>query len=242
MALLEDLTSEASRILDQPWNIRDGQVVPRTENVLLAGGAVKLTPVMLYADLADSTLLASKFDRGVATKVIKSFLAASCRIIRAHDGHIRSFDGDRVMGVFLGERMNTRAVIAAMQINYTVTNILRPKLQQKFASLAQGGYTMRHAVGIDRSDVLTARSGIRDNNDLIWVGRAPNIAAKLAAFREGNYNTFITKTVYDALADDGKISKSGEAMWEERNWPKAPFPEVATVYRSEWWKRPPKAP
>jgi class 3 adenylate cyclase len=237
MPLLDDVTAEAVRILDQPWNARDGQVVPQTENVLLAGGAVNLTPVMLYADLADSTLLASKFDRGVATKVIKSFLAAACRIIRAHDGHIRSFDGDRVMGVFHGTRLNTRAVLAALKINYAVTYILRPKLQTKFPSLALGGYTLRHAVGIDRSDVLAARSGIRDNNDLIWVGRAPNIAAKLAALRDGDYNTFITKAVFDALAEDGKLYE-GRPIWEERTWPNAPFPDVATVYRSNWWFRP----
>lgn len=77
MPLLDDLTTEANRILTQPWNIRDGQVVPETENVQLAGGGVRITPVMLYADLADSTLLASKFDRGVATKPSSPRHAAS---------------------------------------------------------------------------------------------------------------------------------------------------------------------
>jgi class 3 adenylate cyclase len=241
MALLDDLNSEATRVLAQPWNIRDGQVVPETEQVLLAGGAVKLTPVMLYADLADSTTLASKFDRGVATKVIKAFLAASCRIIRAHGGHIRSFDGDRVMGVFLGERPNTRAANVALKINYAVINILRPKLEAQFPSLALGGYQLRHSVGIDRSEVLVARSGIHTHNDLIWVGRAPNIAAKLAALREGHYCSYMTKAVFDAFAPngpDGKISNNGEPMWEERSWTDAPFPEVRTVYRSSWWRKP----
>lgn len=238
MTLIQDLTNEAERILTQPWNLRDGQVVPQTNDVLLTGGGVKLTPVMLYADLADSTLLASKFDRGIASKVIKSFLAASCRIIRSNEGHIRSFDGDRVMGVFLGVRMHTRAALAALQINHAVTYILRPKIEAKFPSLAAGGFQLKHAVGIDKSEVLVARSGIRDNNDLIWVGRAPNIAAKLAALREDYMVSYMTKGVYDALAEDGKTANDGRPMWAACTWDQAPMPEVRDLYRSSWWKSP----
>jgi class 3 adenylate cyclase len=238
MALLDEITTEANLILAQPWNIRDGLVVPEANSVQLAGGGVRLTPVMLYADLADSTLLASKFDRGVATKVIKSFLAASCRIIRARGGHIRSFDGDRVMGVFLGERMHTRAALAALNINWVVTHLLKPKIMAQFPSLALGGYNLQHGVGIDKSEVLVARSGIHDNNDLIWVGRAPNIAAKLAALREDGYASYMTKVVYDQLAPDGKVAADGRDMWQLRLWTKAPLEEVKSVYRSNFWWQP----
>ncbi|MFW9438925.1 adenylate/guanylate cyclase domain-containing protein [Xanthomonas euvesicatoria] len=238
MAIVDDLTNETDRILNQQWSLRDGSVVPTTETVLLAGGGVKLTPVMLYADLADSTLLASNFNRQVASKVIKAFLSAACRIIRYNGGDIRSFDGDRVMGVFLGERMHTKAALTALQINYTVIHILRPKIEAKYPALAEGGYRLKHAVGIDKSEVLVTRSGIRDNNDLIWVGRSPNIAAKLAAIRQDNLTSFMTKPVYDAVAQDGKIAHDGQNMWEECNWKTAPLDEVKKLYRSTWWSRP----
>lgn len=238
MSLIDDLASETRSILSQGWNIRDGQTVPETADVALAGGGVKLTPVMLYADLADSTDLASKFDRRVAAKVIKSFLAASCRIIRANDGHIRSFDGDRVMGVFVGTRQHTRAALSALQINYSVIHILRPQIEAAYPSLVQGGYKLRHGVGIDKSDILVTRSGIRNNNDLIWVGRAPNIAAKLAAIRGGDITSYMTKSVFDLLADDAKTAADGRSMWEACSWTPSPLPEVRDLYRSRWWKRP----
>lgn len=238
MAIVDDLTNETDRILNQQWSLRDGSVVPTTETVLLAGGGVKLTPVMLYADLADSTLLASKFNRQIASKVIKAFLSVACRIIRHNGGHIRSFDGDRVMGVFLGNRMHTKAALTALQINYAVIHILRPKIETKYPALAEGGYRLNHAVGIDKSEVLVTRSGIRDNNDLIWVGRSPNIAAKLAAIRQDNLTSFMTKAVYDMIAEDGKIAHDGRSMWEACNWNKAPLEEVRTLYQSSWWKKP----
>src|SRR6266436_5901784 len=98
MALKEDLISDISAILSQKWDSRDGQVVPTTESVALACGGVKLTATMLYADLIDSTALVL-FNPQTAARVYKCFLSACSRIIRANGGDIRSFDGDRVMGV-----------------------------------------------------------------------------------------------------------------------------------------------
>ena len=109
MALTDDLDLEINGILAQPWSVRDGSVVPETDSVLLAGVAVKLDATMLYADLVDSTALAI-YDRRVAARVFRSFLSCCSRVIRERDGYVRSFDGDRVMAVFVGDFKNTSAV------------------------------------------------------------------------------------------------------------------------------------
>ena len=75
---------------------------------------MKIAATMLYADLADSTALAM-WDRRVAARVCKAFLAFASRLIRASDGEVRSFDGDRVMGVFIGKTKNTSAVKCALK-------------------------------------------------------------------------------------------------------------------------------
>src|SRR5437879_12039181 len=98
MGLPETLASDVDNILAQEWSIRDGEVVPETEAVALAGGAVRLSATMLYADLADSTELAMNCDRRVAAKVFKSFLTCCSRVILERGGAIRSFDGDHVLG------------------------------------------------------------------------------------------------------------------------------------------------
>jgi class 3 adenylate cyclase len=89
-------------------------------------------------------------------------------------------------------------------------------------------------VGIDTSKVMVVRSGIRNNNDLVWVGRAPNVAAKLSGIREG-YAAYITKAVFDVMMDTGKYSTvSGELMWEPRTWNAGKGYGVENVYRSNW--------
>src|ERR1044072_6999582 len=193
MALKDDLSTDVETILRQEWSIREGQVVPKTEDVALAGGAVKLNATILYADLADSTELAMQYDRRVAAKVFKSFLSCCSRIIRAYNGDIRSFDGDRVMGVFFGTTKNISAAKCALKINWAFLKIIKPKLEAKYESLRTGSFKLAHCVGIDTSEVLVIRSGIRNNNDLVWVGRAPNVAAKLSNIRNGPYHSYMTK-------------------------------------------------
>jgi class 3 adenylate cyclase len=234
MPLLDDLRGDVDGALSQTWDIRDGTVVPTTDTVALAGGGVKLTATMLYADLADSTEIAM-WDRRVAARLCKAFLACCSRLITAHQGEVRSFDGDRVMGVFLGETKNNSASKCALKINWAFRNIIKPKFTSRYPAIADGTYKLAHCTGVDTSEVLVVRAGIRNNNDLILVGSAPNVAAKMSAFREDSYFSFITGGVYDKLANDAKNSSKGENMWEERSWTTGP---IKRVFRSSWQWRP----
>lgn len=231
MSLSEDLNTEVDDILRKPWDVRDGTVVPETENVVLSGGAVKLEATMLYADLKDSTQIAI-YDRRVAARLFKSYLMCCSRIIRYRDGYIRSFDGDRVMGVFVGASKNTSAARSALNINYAFLKIIKPKLESKYEVFRDGTYNLGHCVGIDTSEVLIVRAGIAKNNDLVWVGSAPNVAAKLSSIRDGPYNSWITGNVYDAMNEQVKVSLDGREMWESRiNVPAVPG---GCAYRSSW--------
>ena len=69
-----------------------------------------------------------------------------------------------------------------------------PRFKQ-FYNTSMAQWNFNQTVGIDASSVQVARAGLRNDNDLIGVGRAPNIAAKLNAVRYESYNTLITETV-----------------------------------------------
>jgi class 3 adenylate cyclase len=211
MGVKSDIENDVSSILSQEWDIRDGTVVPENDDVKLAGGGVKLDAVMFYADLADSTELVMSQDRRVVAKVYKSFLAAASRLIKNNGGYIRSFDGDRVMGVFLGDSKCSSAAKCGLQLKWTFNEIVKPKILNKY-NIESKTYKLDYAAGIDVSDILVVRGGVRNDNDLLWVGRSANVAAKLSATREEYYKTFITAEVYKALNDSSKYA-SGKDMW-----------------------------
>jgi len=233
----EELESIVNDVLYTPWDLRTGNTVPRAENVTLRGGAVELDAAVLYADLAQSSRLATEFDRRVAAKVVKSFLACSTNLIGDHGGEITSFDGDRVMGIFVGRTKNTDAATCALKINYAVTKIIKPKLSSYFQSVSNSGFTISHATGIDTGTILAVRAGIRGANDLVWIGRAPNLAARLSDLREDSFGSYISEDVFKVMSDDAKYGGyPRQLMWEQRSlqW----LGGAVTVYRSSWTWRP----
>ena len=78
-------------------------------------------------------------------------------------------------------------------------------------------------------------AGIRNNNDLIWIGRAPSLAAKLSDLREYPHCTFISAAAYNRLSNGSKFS-GGKNMWEQRSVNFAGANE--TIYRSSYWWKP----
>jgi class 3 adenylate cyclase len=238
MALSDDLKTETSKIVRGGWTRRDGTVVPETDDLALGNEAVDLEATFLYADLHDSTSLATH-NQQIAAEVFKAYLMGTTRIIRSLGGEIRSFDGDRVMGVWIEGAKNTNAGEAGLKINYFFLYILKPAFNSFYQGRFPFGLPLNQTVGIDTSKVMVIRSGIRNNNDLVWVGRAPNIAAKLSSLREAGYSTYITKTVFDAMLDSSKFGGlTQQLMWENRTWTAGVEFGAGDIYRSSWWWTP----
>ena len=85
-------------------------------------------------------------------------------------------------------------------------------------------------------EVRAVRSGIGDNNDLIWIGKAASFSAKLSNVRVVGYNTYISTRVYTKLRDGAKFDGRGKNMWETSVFDFAG--ERETVYKSNQWKKP----
>lgn len=200
MSLADELREYVANTHSRQWTRRDGQVVPNTDDITLGNQAVDLDAVVLYADLKDSTGLVQNWDDWFAAEVYKNYLYVVSKIIRAHAGTITAFDGDRVMAVYIGDAKNSNAAKTALKINWAVINILQPAIDAQYPN---SNYKLAQKVGVASSKTMVARTGIRGSNDLVWVGNAANIAAKLAALDRG-YASYITQEVFGMLSDETK--------------------------------------
>jgi class 3 adenylate cyclase len=228
MTLREELDAQVAQIFRARWTVRDGTTVPTPEELLLGNDAVRLNATVLYADLAASTDLVDNYDRELATEIYKSFLLCAGRIIRDESGAITAYDGDRIMAVYLGNSKNTSAVRTALKINWSVHNIINPALKRQYES---SQYVVRHRVGVDTSQLYIARTGFRGSNDLVWVGRAANHAAKLAALPP-DWATYITDDVYENIHETTKVATAGENMWTPLVWTEF---DRSRIYGSSYW-------
>ena len=103
MAFRDELEVYVQNVLDEQWERRQGKEIPDPEDLPLKNLAVELEATVLYADLAASTKMTKGYKDWFAADVYKSYLYCAAKIIRARDGIITAYDGDRVMGVFIGE-------------------------------------------------------------------------------------------------------------------------------------------
>lgn len=212
MGLAEDLDKYVKDTFRLMWAKRNGQKVPETGDVKLGNDAVELDGTVLYADLAESTALVKGHADWFAAEVYKTYLYCAAKIIRDCGGVITAYDGDRVMAVFIGGRPNTDAAKAGLRINYAVQKVIQPAMNAQYP---KNRYVIKQKVGIDRSSLFVARSGIRGSNDLVWVGEAPNNAAKMAALSTA-YATYVSASVYDLLLEQSKLGGSQKKnMWTD---------------------------
>lgn len=231
MALKEDLEEAVSKIVREQWTERDGQVIPDPEDLNLGNDASNLEATIIYADMASSTNLVDSYRPTRAAEVYKAYMVCAAQIIKFHGGAITAYDGDRVMGMFIGDAKNSTATKAAMKINWALINIINPANKRVYGDNA---YELAHVIGIDTSRILACRIGVRNDNDIVWVGKAANYAAKLTEINE-LYPIYITERVFDRLSDESKYGGDPvRLMWEKRSWTKM---NDAVIYRSAWWWR-----
>src|SRR5207244_3273651 len=109
---------------------------------------------------------------------------------------------------------NTNAAITALELNWAVEEIIRPQCNARYPDKT---FVLRHVLGVARSDLHAIRIGVRNDNDITWVGKAANHAAKLCAISEKPL--WITGDVYDQMRDNAKYADgkpTGTNMWVQR--------------------------
>lgn len=213
MGLKDDLIADCASVLANTWGEVEARVVPLPADVTLGNTAKKLSQaVVLYADLDGSTAMVDTKYWWFSAEVYKTFLDAAAKIVRREGGAITAYDGDRLMAIFFGTGSCDAAARAALRINWVVRHIINPAIKARYDT----DFVVRHTVGIDFSDLHAVRTGVRGDNDLVWVGRAANYAAKLTTL-SSEWPTWVTKAVHDQLSAGLRV-KDGVPIWKTWTW------------------------
>ncbi len=217
MGLKEDLNSEVASIFRSPWKEEVTNSVPAAEDLLLNSNHSKKleTAAVLYADIDGSTSMVDQYIWGFSAEVYKAYLRCASQIIKAEGGVITAYDGDRVMGIFMGGTPRTDAVRASLKINWAVTQIIRPAYTRVYPQMS-ANFVLKHVIGIDISEIHATRIGVHGDNDIVWVGGAANHAAKLCT--QTAQPIWITKPVFEQMLKEVRYAKNGVDMWTPYTW------------------------
>ncbi|MDN3645080.1 adenylate/guanylate cyclase domain-containing protein [Pontixanthobacter aestiaquae] len=231
MSLKDKLEKEVRRIFSENWTTREGKQVPSPEDIALEkNDAVHFErATVLYADLSGSTALVDTREWWFSAEIYRAYLRCAADVIRSEGGTVTAYDGDRVMGVFIGGSQTTCAARCGLKINYAVTKIVNPELKKQYPN---ENYVVKQVVGIDTTETRVARTGVRGDNDLVWVGKAANYAAKLTDLSMSE-KTFVTDRAFSRMHNDVKYGGDPERnMWTGYKWAQK---DNMQIYGSTWW-------
>jgi class 3 adenylate cyclase len=217
MSFKDDLENTVKRIFREQWQTRKGTKVPDPVDLGLGkNDAIEFDrATILYADLSGSTTLVDTKSWTLAAEIYKTFLHCAAEIIKKEGGSITSYDGDRIMAVFIGDSQTTPAARCGLKINYAVLKIINPALKAQYPN---ENYSVRQVVGIDTSPIRAARTGVRGDNDIVWIGRAANYAAKLTELNAAQ-KTWVTEDAYNHMLDAAKLGGDPpQNMWKKFTW------------------------
>ena len=204
------------------YQITNTWSVPTVQHLTLRKQGRTIETAILYADMRKSSDIAENHRRQTAAKVYKTFLYAMAQVARSVGGQIRSYDGDRIM-VIIPPTRNTpnaaciKAVRTAMRMAWCLQEIVEPKLR---------GYdNVDCGIGVAYGNLLVVKGGIGGqphNNDLVWVGRPANLAARLSEAGATPERVWIDEETYNRLDDAYKYAEPNRAS--------------GIFYRQDIWK------
>src|SRR3954467_15381589 len=112
-ATLQTLVNE---YMSGTYDAYEPRRVPEPADIKLGKHAAKLTATALFIDMRQSSNITNAFRLQTAAKMIKSFIGGAVQIVSHNGGAVRSFNGDGMLAIFVGDNRSTSATKAAMQI------------------------------------------------------------------------------------------------------------------------------
>jgi class 3 adenylate cyclase len=240
MALKEEIIAKAKEIEKTEFKVTEITLVPTIDDSRLTFGCTGLEfeATVLYIDMRGSTAMLNKHKKRVVAKIHMIYYHTIVKIAKATDGKIRSFNGDSLLVFYQGTTKESlsKAVIAAMQMHYAITNLINETLIN---------YTdINFGIGIDYGKILATKVGIGNNDttkDLIWIGNAVNKSSKISDKCKDPHYVGISKFVYDNLLDYAKFGTKKNYLGQEEKvdmWNADTFEyngNDETYYSTHWY-------
>ncbi|MCM3444743.1 adenylate/guanylate cyclase domain-containing protein [Metabacillus halosaccharovorans] len=216
-AKIEEIKEKIEDIFTTDMEVEDytGDTVPSIDDLPDSNKGLLITNCsILFVDIRSSTQLSDRSQAKSMAKIYRAFARAMSMCIYACGGSVRQIAGDRVMGVFVDDELESavnKAIDTGRAILTVVEHIFNPLCKSNI-----NNKTIQCGVGIDSGRVLTTSVGIEhdndDSRDLVWAGKIANIASKHTDLAESG-EIFVTKRFFNKLPVASKTDKDGNDIW-----------------------------
>lgn len=218
MATNKETLEQIECYLNESYIRSETNSVPK-KNDLSFGNTVKKIKhsKVFYIDMRKSRKILTDASDFWSVKIHKAFLKAVIHCVETRGGHIRSFNGDGILGFFIDDTDNypaSRAVRAAMDIKGFVNKINEILVENDKNKIDFG-------IGIAQGEINVAKSGKAGDDqtkqDLVWIGIPLYVAVELSEFGESSENIWISDNVFNSVIKEGDslnvLKYNGDWIW-----------------------------
>ncbi len=150
---------------------------------------------VLFCDLVNSTPIASSIDPEDYSELMVYFHAFASQAIEAAGGYVAQHLGDGLLAYFGFPQATEQDAERACHCGLELLGSL-PGLNERFAPIC--GQPLQMRVGIHTGLLVVNRVGAGDSSEVLALGGATNIAARVQSAAEPN-SVWITETVYQRV-------------------------------------------
>ncbi len=186
-----------SRVLNALKDIMQfDTTLERSENYLNTKINSKISLVIFYADLVNSTMMSNILPVKRLATIIQTFTQEMTIIVNNFNGYTLKYIGDAVLSYFPTEKNYYLACDTAVECSFSMINIIKDGINP---ILTDHGYPeLEVKIGIDVGEHVVIKSGNSNRSYIDIIGYPISMAAKITGYAKPD-QILISNNVYQAL-------------------------------------------
>ena len=172
--------------------------IKKGQDFLLTHVDSKLSLVVMYADLVDSTKMSMVLPVERMAKIIKAFSHELSSVVESYNGFVLKYVGDAVIACFPSGFNKYLSCDTAFQCAKSMINIIENGINPIFEKDKDNYPKLAVKIGIDEGENLAIQYGYDKSAPIDLIGYPMNVAAKMTSLTGPNKIT-VGNNVYKLL-------------------------------------------
>lgn len=190
VSFLEDeIFEEIGEKLDMDFDIVKKKEIPSNFKLENDEWAQVDDVVCVYFDLSSSTNILRDYGDEISVKIFDSYIKSATRIFKNFECSYLDIQGDGGFALFSGDKHIQRAMVSAITLKTLLSKSYSGNLND-LVKKTKSKINLSSRIGVHIGKILAKKSGIRGENEILWLGGLVSVASKICGLKRENAELF----------------------------------------------------
>lgn len=190
VSFLEDeIFEEIGEKLDMDFDIVKKKEIPSNFKLENDEWAQVDDVACVYFDLSSSTNILRDYGDEISVKIFDSYIKSATRIFKNFECSYLDIQGDGGFALFSGDKHIQRAMVSAITLKTLLSKSYSGNLNDLVKKI-KSKINLSSRIGVHIGKILAKKSGIRGENEILWLGGLVSVASKICGLKRENAELF----------------------------------------------------